>query len=136
MIPPKRKMPERAGIMNFGKMQNFSKNILRFSEKTLAIYGILWYHTFWLRTAGVEATICVDAGGCRCSHRGGRVFPRSMSDLRTGRKNYECEGICTALHSAARTNFHSFCDVFLRGNCGARFTGFSDAKLLNTRKRV
>jgi len=47
-------MPERAGIMNFGKMQNFSKNILRFAEKTLAIYGILWYHTSWLRTAGVE----------------------------------------------------------------------------------
>ena len=45
-------MPERAGIMNFGKMQNFSKNILRFAEKTLAIYGILWYHTSWLRTAG------------------------------------------------------------------------------------
>ena len=37
-----------------GKMQNFSKNILRFAEKTLAIYGILWYHTSWLRTAGVE----------------------------------------------------------------------------------
>ena len=32
----------------------FSKNILRFAEKTLAIYGILWYHTSWLRTAGVE----------------------------------------------------------------------------------
>ncbi|MFZ1272796.1 MAG: hypothetical protein WAQ76_06080, partial [Gemmiger qucibialis] len=27
---------------------------LRFAEKTLAIYGILWYHTSWLRTAGVE----------------------------------------------------------------------------------
>jgi len=50
----KEEMPERAGIMNFGKMQNFSKNILRFAEKTLAIYGILWYHTSWLRTAGVE----------------------------------------------------------------------------------
>ena len=47
-------MQERAGIMNFGKMQNFSKNILRFAEKTLAIYGILWYHTSWLRAAGVE----------------------------------------------------------------------------------
>ena len=40
----------------FGKMQNFSKNILRFAEKTLAIYGILWYHTSWLRTAGEERT--------------------------------------------------------------------------------
>ena len=35
-----------------------------------------------------------------------RVFPRSMSDLRTGRKNYGNKGICTCLHSAGRTNVH------------------------------
>ena len=39
-------------------------------------------------------------------------------------------------HYGGWMTIHSFCDVFLRGNCGARFTGFSDAKLLNTRKRV
>ena len=67
----------------------------------------------------------------------GRVFPRSMSDLRTGRKNYGCEGICTALHSAARTNFHLLCDDSFRCNCEmARFAGFCHAKQLNTRKRV
>ena len=38
--------------------------------------------------------------------KGWRVFPRSMSDLRTGRKNYGNKGICTPLHSAVRTNVH------------------------------
>ena len=47
--------------------------------------------------------------------KGWRVFPRSMSDLRTGRKNYECEGICTALHSAARTNVRDALRGFFPG---------------------
>ena len=49
-----------------------------------------------------QATICVDAGGCRVRNSDRRVFPRSMSDLRTGRNNYECDGICTGMLCALR----------------------------------
>ena len=54
-----------------------------------------------------------------------RVFPRSMSDLRTGRKNYGNKGIRTLLHSAARTNVHFYFVMFLSGRTvQTRFTGF------------
>ena len=54
-----------------------------------------------------------------------RVFPRSMSDLRTGRKNYGNKGICTLLHSAARTNVRFYFVMFLSGRTvQTRFTGF------------
>ena len=54
-----------------------------------------------------------------------RVFPRSMSDLRTGRKNYGNKGIRTLLHSAARTNVRFYFVMFLSGRTvQTRFTGF------------
>ena len=54
-----------------------------------------------------------------------RVFPRSMSDLRTGRKNYGNKGIRTLLHSAARTNVRFYFVMCLSGRTvQTRFTGF------------
>ena len=39
-------------------------------------------------------------------HKLAKGAEKTLSDLRTGRKNYGNKGICTLLHSATRTNVH------------------------------
>ena len=112
----------QGGLSRGRNVKFFQKNFVNQPKNTCntrqrVIYYSMAANGLYEHPFDTKPAICVDAGGCRasCAHRKMRVFPRSMSDLRTGRKNYGCEGICTALHSAARTNVRDALRGFFPG---------------------